>query len=76
MISMMLRLAFPPWRGVTLDCSMVKLSATPRKPTTSRRKSCTSSLTLSILCDIVQGWGAGGGGGGTCAGASVGTGIS
>ncbi|GJZ80140.1 hypothetical protein Tco_0644977 [Tanacetum coccineum] len=29
---------------------------------TSRRKSCTSSLTLSILYDIVRGWGAGGGG--------------
>ncbi|GKF01134.1 hypothetical protein Tco_0028057, partial [Tanacetum coccineum] len=43
-------------------------------PTTSRRNSCTSSSSLSILYDIVQGCGASGEGGGACAGA--GTGIS
>ncbi|GKG55494.1 hypothetical protein Tco_0572134, partial [Tanacetum coccineum] len=53
-----------------LDWSVVKLSITPRKPTTSRCKSCTSSLTLSILCDIVRCWGAGGG---ACVGAGAGT---
>ncbi|GJY11205.1 hypothetical protein Tco_0379390 [Tanacetum coccineum] len=39
----------------TLDCSVVKLATSPRRPTTSRRKSCTSSSSLSILCDIVRG---------------------
>ncbi|GJW21376.1 hypothetical protein Tco_0031998 [Tanacetum coccineum] len=34
----------------------------------SRHKSCTSFLTLSILCDIVRCWGAGGG---ACAGAGT-----
>ncbi|GJV30025.1 hypothetical protein Tco_1386473 [Tanacetum coccineum] len=51
----------------TLDCSVVKLLTTPRKPTTSCRKLCTSSSILSILCDMVRGYGSGGGGGGACA---------
>ncbi|GKB63505.1 hypothetical protein Tco_0919691 [Tanacetum coccineum] len=52
----------------TLDCLVVKLSITPRKPTTSRRKLCTSS---SILYDMVRGCGAGGAGRGACAGVGI-----
>ncbi|GJS42679.1 hypothetical protein Tco_0567722 [Tanacetum coccineum] len=59
-----------------LDCSVVKLATSPRKPTTSRYKSLTSSSSLSILYDIVRGCGAGGGDGGSCAGAGAGAGIS
>ncbi|GKE31280.1 hypothetical protein Tco_1450602, partial [Tanacetum coccineum] len=55
----------------TLDCSVVKLSMTPHKPTTSRRNSCTSSSILSIHCDMVRGYGAGGGGGGACVGGGI-----
>ncbi|GJZ75868.1 hypothetical protein Tco_0640333 [Tanacetum coccineum] len=55
----------------TLDYSVVKLMTSPRRPKTLRRKSCTSSSSLSILCDIVRGCGAGGGGGGACAGAGT-----
>ncbi|GKG35261.1 hypothetical protein Tco_0440415, partial [Tanacetum coccineum] len=60
----------------TLDCSVVKLVTSPHRPMKSRRKSCTSSPSLSILCDIVRGYGAGGGSGGACIGAGAGAGIS
>ncbi|GKF23328.1 hypothetical protein Tco_0075650, partial [Tanacetum coccineum] len=56
----------------TLDYSVVKLATSPHMPMTSRHKSCTSSLSLSILYDIVRGCGAGGGGGGACTGAGAG----
>ncbi|GKG22540.1 hypothetical protein Tco_0387843, partial [Tanacetum coccineum] len=59
----------------TLDCSVVKLVTFPRRPTTSRHKSCSSSSSLSILCDIVRGCEAGKGGGGACVGAGAGTGA-
>ncbi|GKF84304.1 hypothetical protein Tco_0249202, partial [Tanacetum coccineum] len=55
----------------TLDCSMVKLSTTHRKPIILRHKSYTSSSILSILYDMVWGCGASRGGGSAYAGAGI-----
>ncbi|GKA64573.1 hypothetical protein Tco_0764280 [Tanacetum coccineum] len=66
-----------PKRGqheIFSDYTLKSVSFTAR-PTTSCRKSCTSSSILSILYDIVRGYEAGGGGGGACAGAGAGAGT-